>query len=403
MTMAKTPGHGPLADVRVVELAGIGPGPFAAMLLADLGADVVRVDRPGGTGLAVNPLYDVTNRNKRSVVVDLKSPAGPDLVLDLADRADILIEGYRPGVAERLGVGPATCHARNPALVYGRMTGWGQQGPLAQRAGHDIAYIALTGALGMIGAPDTPPPAPANLLGDYAGGSLYLVVGVLAALHHARATGAGQVVDAAIVDGTAHLSAMLHGMLAAGRWQDRRAANLLDGGCPFYGTYETADGRYMAVGALEQQFYDEFTDLLGIADRAPARKDVAAWDELRATVAARFATRTRDEWTAVFEGSDACVAPVLSLGEAPHHTHLAARGTFTDFGGITQPAPAPRFSATPTTVRSGPAQPGADTADVARDWGIPGLARDARAADGPSPDASVTAARPSDASAKDTA
>ncbi|MBP5927429.1 CaiB/BaiF CoA transferase family protein [Streptomyces scabiei] len=403
MTEAKTPGHGPLAGVRVVELAGIGPGPFAAMLLADLGADVVRVDRPGGTGLAVNPLYDVTNRNKRSVLVDLKSPAGPDLVLDLAERADILIEGYRPGVAERLGVGPATCHARNPALVYGRMTGWGQQGPLAQRAGHDIAYIAPTGALGMIGAPDTPPPAPANLLGDYAGGSLYLVVGVLAALHHARATGTGQVVDAAIVDGTAHLSAMLHGMLAAGRWQDRRAANLLDGGCPFYGTYETADGRYMAVGALEQQFYDEFVELLGIADRAPARKDVAAWDELRATVAARFATRTRDEWTAVFEGSDACVAPVLSLGEAPHHTHLAARGTFTDFGGITQPAPAPRFSATPTSVRSGPAQPGADTADVAHDWGIPGLTRDARAEAGASPGVTAVDAAASDASVKDTA
>ncbi|WEH14223.1 CaiB/BaiF CoA-transferase family protein [Streptomyces sp. VNUA24] len=409
MTVAKAPGHGPLAGVRVVELAGIGPGPFAAMLLADLGADVVRVDRPGGTGLAVNPLYDVTNRNKRSVVVDLKSPTGPDLVLDLAERADILIEGYRPGVAERLGVGPATCHARNPALVYGRMTGWGQQGPLAHRAGHDIAYIALTGALGMIGAPDAPPPAPANLLGDYAGGSLYLVVGVLAALHHARATGTGQVVDAAIVDGTAHLSAMLHGMLAAGRWQDRRAANLLDGGCPFYGTYETADGRYMAVGALEQQFYDEFVELLGIADRAPARKDVAAWDELRATVAARFATRARDEWTAVFEGSDACVAPVLSLGEAPHHPHLAARGTFTDFGGITQPAPAPRFSATPTSVRGGPAQPGADTADVAHDWGIPGLTHDARAEHGPSPDVSATDATDAtdegapDASVKDTA
>ncbi|MFE7761518.1 CaiB/BaiF CoA transferase family protein [Streptomyces sp. NPDC057438] len=403
MTVAKTPGHGPLAGVRVVELAGIGPGPFAAMLLADLGADVVRVDRPGGPGLAVNPLHDVTNRNKRSVIVDLKSPAGPDLVLDLADRADILIEGYRPGVAERLGVGPEVCHARNPALVYGRMTGWGQQGPLARRAGHDIAYIALTGALGLIGTPDAPPPAPANLLGDYAGGSLYLVVGVLAALHHARATGAGQVVDAAIVDGTAHLSAMLHGMLAAGRWQDRRAANLLDGGCPFYGTYETADGRYMAVGALEQQFYAEFVDLLGIADRAPARKDTAAWDELRATVAARFKTRTRDEWTAVFEGSDACVAPVLSLGEAPHHPHLAARGTFTDVGGITQPAPAPRFSATHTSVRRGPAQPGADTADVARDWDIPGLSQNVSTEAGPSPDVSATGARPPDASAKDTA
>jgi alpha-methylacyl-CoA racemase len=373
MAVAKTPGHGPLAGVRVVELAGIGPGPFAAMLLGDLGADVVRVDRPGGAGLAVNPLYDITNRNKRSVIVDLKSDDGPDTVLALAERADILIEGYRPGVAERLGVDPESCHARNPALVYGRMTGWGQQGPLAQRAGHDIAYIALTGTLGMIGTPDTPPVAPANLLGDYAGGSLYLVVGVLAALHHARATGAGQVVDAAIVDGTAHLSAMIHGMLAAGGWQDRRAANLLDGGCPFYGTYETADGRYMAVGALEQQFYEEFVDLLGIKDRAPARKDVAAWGALRETVEARFKTRTRDEWTAVFEGSDACVAPVLSLREAPDHPHLAARGTFTDFGGITQPAPAPRFSATHTSVRGGPAQPGADTTDVAHDWGIPGL------------------------------
>ncbi|MPY51357.1 CaiB/BaiF CoA transferase family protein [Streptomyces acidicola] len=376
MADAGTLGQGPLVGVRVVELAGIGPGPFAAMLLADLGADVVRVDRPDGTGLAIDPEYDVTNRNKRSVIVDLKSEDGPDLVLDLVDRADILIEGYRPGVAERLGVGPETCHARNPRLVYGRMTGWGQQGPLAGRAGHDIAYIAPTGTLGMIGSPDEPPAVPANLVGDYAGGSLYLVVGVLAALHHARATGAGQVVDAAIVDGTAHLATMIHGMLAAGRWQDRRAANLLDGGCPFYGTYETADGTYMAVGALEQQFYEEFVDLLGIEEQAPARKDVARWGELRETVAARFKARTRDEWTAVFEGSDACVAPVLSLSEAPHHPHLAARGTFTDFGGITQPAPAPRFSTTPTSLRSGPAQPGADTEAVARDWDIPGLLKD---------------------------
>ncbi|MEU0170622.1 CaiB/BaiF CoA-transferase family protein [Streptomyces iakyrus] len=373
MTTARTPGHGPLSGVRVVELAGIGPGPFAAMLLADLGADVVRVDRPGGPGLAIDPACDVTNRNKRSVVVDLKAPDGPEQVLDLAARADILIEGYRPGVAERLGVGPGPCHARNPRLVYGRMTGWGQDGPLAQRAGHDIAYIAPTGTLGMIGRPDEPPAVPANLLGDYAGGSLYLVVGVLAALHHARATGTGQVVDAAIVDGTAHLSTMIHGMLAAGGWQDRRGANLLDGGCPYYGTYETADGRYMAVGALEPQFYAEFLTLLGVEDRAAARKDVARWGELREEVAARFKSRTRDEWTAVFDGTDACVAPVLSLREAPHHPHLAARGTFTDHGGITQPAPAPRFSATPTSVRTGPARPGADTTDVARDWDVPGL------------------------------
>ncbi|MFC9671860.1 MULTISPECIES: CaiB/BaiF CoA transferase family protein [unclassified Streptomyces] len=376
MAVAGMANSGPLAGVRVVELAGIGPGPFAAMLLADLGADVVRVDRPGGAGLAIDPEYDITNRNKRSVVIDLKADDGPARVLDLVAKADVLIEGYRPGVAERLGVGPDDCHARNPRLVYGRMTGWGQEGPLAQRAGHDIAYIALTGTLGMIGRPDEPPTVPANLVGDFAGGSLYLVVGILAALHHARDTGAGQVVDAAIVDGASHLAAMIHGMLAAGGWQDRRGSNLLDGGCPFYGTYETSDGQYMAVGALEQQFYDEFIALLGIEGTVPARKDLARWGELRDAVAACFKTRTRQEWTAVFEGSDACVAPVLSLREAPGHPHLAARGTFTDHGGITQPAPAPRFSATPTTVRSGPAQPGADTAGVARDWDVPSLTKE---------------------------
>ncbi|MFD3677632.1 CaiB/BaiF CoA transferase family protein [Streptomyces sp. NPDC058613] len=402
-------GNGPLAGVRIVELAGIGPGPFAAMLLADLGADVVRVDRPGGGGLAVNPAYDVTNRNKRSVLLDLKSAAGPARVLDLVERADVLVEGFRPGVAERLGVGPADCHARNPRLVYGRMTGWGQDGPLAHTAGHDIAYIAVTGALGMIGEPDGPPAVPANLVGDYAGGSLYLVIGVLAALQHARATGAGQVVDAAIVDGTAHLTAMIHGMMAAGGWQDRRGANLLDGGCPFYGTYATSDGQYMAVGALEQQFYDTFTELLGIADRAPARKDLARWGELREAVAERFRTRTRAEWTAVFEGTDACVAPVLSLREAPDHPHLAARGTFTDFGGIVQPAPAPRFSATPASVTSGPARPGAHTASVAADWGVPALLEEASAdepagapADEPSGRRDETAGRPDEAPAGET-
>ncbi|MCS0599866.1 CoA transferase [Streptomyces sp. LP11] len=377
-----TPGSGPLSGVRVLELAGIGPGPFAAMLLADLGADVVRVDRPGGPGLGIDPASDVTNRNKRSVVVDLKAEGGPARVLDLAERADVLIEGYRPGVAERLGIGPADCHARNPRLVYGRMTGWGQHGPLAPRAGHDATYLALTGTLGMIGRPGEPPPPPANLLGDYAGGSLYLAVGVLAALHHARATGTGQVVDAAIVDGTAHLSAMIHGMLAAGAWQDRRAANLLDGGCPYYGTYETADGGHMAVGALEYRFYEEFLDLLGLPELAPAHADWSRWGEVRERVTARFKARTREEWTAVFADSDACVAPVLSLREAPHHPHLAARGTFTDHGGITQPAPAPRFSATPTTIRTGPALPGADTEAVTRDWGLPAPADHAPAADG---------------------
>ncbi|MEU6953185.1 CaiB/BaiF CoA-transferase family protein [Streptomyces sp. NPDC045714] len=373
MAKGPMPGHGPLTGVRVVELAGIGPGPFAAMLLADLGADVVRVDRPGGAGLGIDPASDLTNRNKRSVLLDLKSDEGPARVLDLVERADILVEGYRPGVAERLGVGPDACLARNPQLVYGRMTGWGQDGPLAERAGHDIAYLALTGTLSMIGRPDEPPVVPANLVGDYAGGSLYLVVGVLAALQHARAHGEGQVVDAAIVDGAAHLATMIHGMLAAGSWQDRRGTNLLDGGCPFYGTYATSDGGHMAVGPLEEKFYAEFAGLLGIADAFPDRWDLARWDELRAAVTERFLSRTRAEWTEVFDGTDACVAPVLSLTEAPHHPHLAARSTFVERGGLTQPAPAPRFSATPVSVRGGPALPGADTATVAADWDVPAL------------------------------
>ncbi|MYQ39527.1 alpha-methylacyl-CoA racemase [Streptomyces sp. LamerLS-316] len=366
--------QGPLTGVRVVELAGIGPGPFAAMLLADLGADVVRVDRPGGSVIGVEPAFDLTNRNKRSVLVDLKSEGGAGQVLDLVERADVLIEGYRPGVAERLGVGPDACLERNPRLVYGRMTGWGQDGPLAERAGHDIGYIALTGTLSMIGRAGEPPTVPANLVGDYAGGSLYLVVGVLAALQHARTPGGtGQVVDAAIVDGAAHLATMIHGMLAAGSWQDRRGSNLLDGGCPFYGSYATSDGEYMAVGALEPRFYEEFTRLLGIGDEAPDRNDLGRWEELRSLVAERFSTRTRAEWTEVFEGTDACVAPVLSLREAPDHPHLAARSTYVEHGGLTQPAPAPRFSATPVSVRGGPALPGADTEAVAEEWGLPGL------------------------------
>jgi len=379
---------GPLAGVRVVELAGIGPGPFAAMLLADLGADVVRVDRPGGAGLGVDPARDLTNRGKRSVLVDLKDAAGPGAVLDLAARADILIEGYRPGVAERLGIGPDACLARNPRLVYGRMTGWGQDGPLAATAGHDIDYIAVTGALAMTGAADRPPAAPANLLGDYAGGSLYLVTGVLAALHHARASGTGQVVDAAVVDGAAHLTTMIHGLRAAGLWQDRREANLLDGGAPFYGVYETADGGHMAVGPLEQRFYDAFAALLGLSAQDAARRaDPAQWPRLRRALADRFRTRTREEWTGVFAATDACVAPVLSLGQAPGHPHLAARGTFiTDDAGTVQPAPAPRFSATPTAVRRPPALPGEHTAEVARDWAAPALsAPPAPAAPAPHP------------------
>ncbi|TXS43960.1 CaiB/BaiF CoA transferase family protein, partial [Streptomyces sp. t39] len=328
------PGHavaGPLDGVRVVELAGIGPGPFAAMLLADLGADVVRVDRPGPSPLGGDPARDVTNRNKRSVLVDLKAPGGPGAVRALAARADILVEGYRPGVAERLGVGPGACMAVNPALVYGRMTGWGQQGPLASQAGHDIGYIATAGALSMIGTPGGRPVFPVNLLGDYAGGSLYLTTGVLAALLTARATGRGQVVDAAIVDGTAHLTAMFWGMLAEGTWQDARGRNLLDGGCPYYGVYETADGGWMAVGALEPQFYEVFVALLGLdGEDLPDRADPRNWPGLHALFTTRFAAASREEWTAVFEGTDACVAPVLSLHEAAGHAHLTARGTYTE-------------------------------------------------------------------------
>ncbi|MFD8755536.1 CaiB/BaiF CoA transferase family protein [Kitasatospora sp. NPDC059577] len=363
--------------MRVVELAGIGPGPFAAMLLGDLGADVVRVDRPEPSPLGTDPAYDLSNRNKRSVLVDLKSPGGPGLVLDLVERADLLIEGYRPGVAERLGVGPQACLARNPALVYGRMTGWGQDGPRAATAGHDLGYAAVAGVLGMVaaapGGADQAPGIPANLLGDYAGGSLYLVVGLLAGLHHARATGAGQVVDAAIVDGAAHLGSMLWGLLAAGHWQDRRGVNLLDGGAPFYAVYRAADGGHLAVGALEPRFYAEFARLLELGPDAPGQYDPARWPELRARIAARFATRTRSEWEAVFEGSDACVEAVLTMRQAAVDGHLAARGTYVEADGVTQPAPAPRFSATPGALRRPPARPGADTVEVARDWGVPGL------------------------------
>ncbi|MGW2821188.1 CaiB/BaiF CoA transferase family protein [Streptomyces sp. NPDC001443] len=376
------PGHGtagPLDGVRVVELAGIGPGPFATMLLADLGADVVRVDRPEPSPLGGDPAHDVTNRNKRSVLVDLKSPEGPHTVRALAARAEILVEGYRPGVAERLGVGPEECLADNPALVYGRMTGWGQRGPLASRAGHDIGYLATAGALSMIGAPDGPPALPVNLLGDYAGGSLYLTTGVLAALLTARATGRGQVVDAAIVDGTAHLTTMFWGMLAEGTWQDARGRNLLDGGCPHYSVYETSDGGWMAVGALEPQFYAVFVALLGLdGENLPDRADPRNWPALRALFTTRFKSATRARWTAVFEGTDACVAPVLSLREAAGQRHLAARGTYTEAYGVTQPAPAPRFSDTPGTLRLPPAVPGAHTPDVARDWDVPELLKDHR-------------------------
>ncbi len=360
--------------MRVVELAGLGPGPFAAMLLADLGADVVRVDRPGTTALPVPmpPEADLLRRGRPSVALDLKHPAGIATAAALIARADVLIEGFRPGVAERLGLGPDECLAANPRLVYGRMTGWGQHGPLSQSAGHDISYLAITGALSAIGRSGGPPQVPLNLVGDFGGGALYLVAGVLAALLEARTSGEGQVVDAAIVDGTAHLSTLLLGLVSAGLWSDTRGANLLDTGAPFYDVYETADGGWMAVGPLEKAFYAGMVDRLGIAELAPVdHLDPRQWPLLRRLLAEAFLGRTRDEWAARFEGTDACVAPVLSYAEAPEHPHLAARGTYVAHHGIVQPAPAPRFSRTPAHLSTPPPLvSGADTRAALEAWGI---------------------------------
>jgi alpha-methylacyl-CoA racemase len=363
---------GPLAGVRVVELAGIGPAPFAAMLLADLGADVIRVDRPGEPSLPVPlpPESDLLRRGRPSVALDLKHPDGLATTLALVEQTDVLLEGYRPGVAERLGLGPDDCLTRNPRLVYGRMTGWGQDGPLAHAAGHDIGYVAITGALHAIGRAGGPPQVPVNLVGDFGGGALYLVVGVLAALLEARTSGRGQVVDAAIVDGTAHLSSLVVGLASAGLWSDQRGTNLLDTGAPFYDVYETSDGGWLAVGPLEPAFYAELLRLLDLTDTAPDRLDPAQWPALRTLLADAFRTRTRDEWTAIFEGTDACVEPVLSYAEAPAHPHLAARGTYVEHHGVVQPAPAPRFSRTPAVLGAGPSTPGADTRAALAAWGV---------------------------------
>jgi alpha-methylacyl-CoA racemase len=345
---------GPLAGVRVIELAGLGPGPHCGMLLADLGAEVIRVDRPGGPPIPDPRDSDIMSRGKRRIVVDLKHPRGAEIVLRLVASADALIEGYRPGVAERLGIGPADCLARNPALVYGRMTGWGQDGPLASTAGHDIAYIATTGALHAIGRAGGPPQVPVNYLGDFGGGSVFLALGLVAALLPARSSGRGRVVDAAIVDGAAALQAMTYGLIGDGSWSDARGVNLLDTGRPFYDVYETADGRHMAVGALEPQFYAALIEVLfapeGVPGDLPGQHDRERWPELRSRFAARFLSRSREEWSQSFRGTDACVAPVLSLLEAPADAHLAARGTYVTVDGVLQPAPAPRFgSGTPGT------------------------------------------------------
>jgi alpha-methylacyl-CoA racemase len=370
MSLQLGQGTGPLRGVKVVELAGIGPGPHACMILADLGADVIRVDRPGGQPLTGGPT-DLLNRGRPSVALDLKHPDAIATVLDLVETADVLVEGLRPGTTERLGLGPDTCLARNPALVYGRMTGWGQDGPLATTAGHDLGYVAVTGALHAMGQDKSRPHFPGNLVGDFGGGSTYLVIGILAALLEARVSGRGQVVDAAIVDGTAHLNSLATGFLASGFYREERAANLLDGGAPFYDVYETADGRHLAVGALEPRFYDELVRLLDIAGTAPDRNDPANHPELRRVIAAAVRSRSQAEWVEVFDGSDACVAPVIPLSEAFTHPHLTARGTFVDRDGITQPAPAPRFSRTGATLTSPPpARAGQDTRDALTAWGV---------------------------------
>ncbi|MEV4703057.1 CaiB/BaiF CoA-transferase family protein [Actinoplanes sp. NPDC049316] len=360
---------GPLAGVRVVELAGLAPGPFGCMVLADLGADVVCVDRPGGPGL---PQSAALRRGRRVVTVDLRSPGGVADVLRLAGRADVFVEGFRPGVAERLGLGPQECRDRNPRLVYARMTGWGQDGPLAGRAGHDIGYIAVAGALEPLGRAGQAPHAPINLLGDFAGGGMLLAVGVLAALLERERSGVGQVVDAAMVDGSALLTTFLHGMAAEGRWPGPRGTNLLDGGAPFYDTYATADGGFMAVGALEPQFYAALLAGLGLDGdpELPDRDDPAGWDTLRRRFAERFAQRTRDEWSEVFAGVDACVTPVLSPAEAPGHPHNRARGTFVTVGDQVQPAPAPRFSRTPA-AEPVPERDAGGVAAVLREWEAP--------------------------------
>ena len=364
---------GPLAGLRVLEFEAIGPVPFCGMLLADMGADVILVDRPSDSrqGLGRERWYDVMMRGRRSLTLDLKAPGAGEAALELAARADALIEGFRPGVMERLGLAPDVSLARNSKLVYARMTGWGQDGPLAARAGHDINYIALSGALHAIGPAGGPPVPPLNLVGDFGGGGMLLAFGICAALLEARRSGQGQVVDGSMLEGASLLAAMFHGMLGAGRWHAARGENVLDGGAPWYGTYETADGRHMAVGAIEPKFYAELLERLGLAaETLPAQHDRAQWPRLRDRFAQAFRMKTRSDWAAIFEGSDACVTPVLSFAEAREHPQNVARQAFVDAGGVTQPAPAPRFSLTPGRVRSAPPLRGNGGAEALADWGF---------------------------------
>ena len=364
---------GPLAGYRIIELAGIGPAPFGAMMLADMGAEVIRVDRPDAVasieGIQPDGSWDLLNRGRRSVAIDLKHPDGVATVLSLVARADALLEGFRPGVAERLGVGPEPCLARNPRLVYGRMTGWGQDGPNAALPGHDINYLALSGTLSAIGRQGEAPVPPLNLVADFGGGGLLLAFGVVCGLLEARCSGQGQVIDAAMVDGSALLATMIHGLRAGGLWRDERGTNLLDTGAWFYEVYETADAQFLAIGSLEPKFFAELVRLTGLED-VPAQFDPATWPAMKERLAAVIKTKSRDEWCRLLEHSDACVAPVLGLGEAPQHPHNAHRGTFIEVGGVVQPAPAPRFSRTPGAIGRPPPPAGQDTGGVLADWGF---------------------------------
>ncbi len=364
---------GPLAGLKIIEIAGIGPGPFCAMMLADMGADVIRVDRSQNVvgGDPATPPADVLNRGRRSIGVDLKNPDGVEAVLSLIEVADGLIEGFRPGVMERLGLGPDAALARNPKLVYGRMTGWGQDGPYAPTAGHDINYIALAGALEPIGRRGEAPVPPLNLVGDFGGGGMLLAYGLVCGLLSAQRTGEGQVVDAAMVDGAAVLTTMFHAFRAMGIWEDARGTNLLDTGAHFYDVYETADGKYVSIGSIEPQFYAELLRLTGLdGEDLPWQHDKAQWPALKERIAAIFKAKTRDEWCELMEGTDVCFAPVLSLAEAPQHPHNVHRETFVELQGVVQPAPAPRFSATPASVQRPPSHAGQHTDEVLADWGL---------------------------------